>query len=202
MFDVGFSELVLFAVVALVVLGPEKLPHAARIAGAWVARIRRTISTVQTEIEREVAAQEVRQKLEKEFRAMGGETFVRGIEAERRDLQATLDEAGAALRDPAAPAPLNLDLSGMQVPGVSLPADATTAAPAPAAAVAQQPAAPLPFSASAVDAPAAPVLPDAATPPDQVRLDGEAAYREWLAAQRRENRIAPPAPGAGKDTPA
>ena len=51
MFDVGFSELVLMAIVALVVLGPEKLPHAARVAGAWVGRIRRTVSNMQAEIE-------------------------------------------------------------------------------------------------------------------------------------------------------
>ena len=48
---------------------------------------------------------------------------------------------------------------------------------------------------------AEPVLPQAATPPDDVALDGETAYREWLAAQRRENRIAPPA-SADKDASA
>jgi len=46
MFDVGFSELLLLAVIALVVLGPEKLPHAARMTGAWVGRIRRMIVSV------------------------------------------------------------------------------------------------------------------------------------------------------------
>ncbi len=56
MFDVGFSELLLLAVIALVVLGPEKLPHAARMAGAWVGRIRRMIVSVQADIENEVAA--------------------------------------------------------------------------------------------------------------------------------------------------
>ena len=40
MFDVGFSELVLIALVALVVLGPERLPKAARLAGLWVRRAR------------------------------------------------------------------------------------------------------------------------------------------------------------------
>nr|MBP7178159.1 twin-arginine translocase subunit TatB [Moraxellaceae bacterium] len=67
MFDVGFSELVLMAIVALVVLGPEKLPHAARVAGAWVGRIRRTVSNMQAEIEREVSAQEMRDRLQKEI---------------------------------------------------------------------------------------------------------------------------------------
>jgi Tat protein translocase TatB subunit len=50
------------AIVALVVLGPEKLPHAARVAGAWVGKIRRTVSNMQAEIEREVSAQEMRDR--------------------------------------------------------------------------------------------------------------------------------------------
>lgn len=70
MFDVGFSELVLMAIVALVVLGPEKLPHAARVAGAWVGRIRRTVGNMQAEIEREVSAQEMRERLQKEIDAV------------------------------------------------------------------------------------------------------------------------------------
>ena len=51
MFDIGFSELLLFGVIALIVLGPEKLPQAARTAGQWYAKIRRTVSTLQSEIE-------------------------------------------------------------------------------------------------------------------------------------------------------
>jgi sec-independent protein translocase protein TatB len=66
MLDFSFGELLLLAVIALVVLGPEKLPHAARMAGAWVGRIRRGVLSIQTEIEREVAAQEMRERIEKE----------------------------------------------------------------------------------------------------------------------------------------
>ena len=50
MFDIGFSELLLFGVIALIVLGPEKLPQAARTAGQWYAKLRRTISTLQSDI--------------------------------------------------------------------------------------------------------------------------------------------------------
>lgn len=67
MFDVGFSELLLLAVIALVVLGPEKLPHAARMAGAWVGRIRRMLISVQADIENEVAAAEMRERIKKEL---------------------------------------------------------------------------------------------------------------------------------------
>lgn len=67
MFDVGFSELLLLAVIALVVLGPEKLPHAARMAGAWMGRIRRTLINVQADIENEVASAEMRERIRKEM---------------------------------------------------------------------------------------------------------------------------------------
>ena len=67
MFDVGFSELLLLAIVALVVLGTEKLPHAARMAGAWVGRIRRTLANVQADIEREVADAETRTRIRQEL---------------------------------------------------------------------------------------------------------------------------------------
>ena len=67
MFDVGFSELLLLAIIALVVLGPEKLPHAARMTGAWVGRIRRMIVSVQADIENEVAAAEMRERIKQEM---------------------------------------------------------------------------------------------------------------------------------------
>lgn len=67
MFDVGFSELILLAIVALVVLGPEKLPHAARMTGAWVGRIRRMLISVQADIENEVAAAEMRERIKREM---------------------------------------------------------------------------------------------------------------------------------------
>lgn len=67
MFDIGFSELVLFGVIALVVLGPEKLPQAARTAGHWYAKFRRTIATLQNEIEAELDLAETRQKMQEEL---------------------------------------------------------------------------------------------------------------------------------------
>ncbi len=67
MFDVGFNELLLLAIIALVVLGPEKLPHAARMTGAWIGRIRRMIVSVQADIENEVAAAEMRERIKKEL---------------------------------------------------------------------------------------------------------------------------------------
>ncbi|MGM8886129.1 Sec-independent protein translocase protein TatB [Psychrobacter sp. 1U2] len=67
MFDIGFSELLLFGVIALIVLGPEKLPQAARTAGQWYGKIRRTVSTLQSEIEAELDLAETRQQMQKEM---------------------------------------------------------------------------------------------------------------------------------------
>ena len=63
MFDIGFSELLLIAVVALVVLGPERLPRAARFAGLWVRRARAQWYAVKSELEHELAAEELQRSL-------------------------------------------------------------------------------------------------------------------------------------------
>ncbi len=54
MFDIGFTEILLIAVVALVVLGPEKLPVAIRTIGLWIGKVKRTVSGIQTEISEEL----------------------------------------------------------------------------------------------------------------------------------------------------
>ncbi len=66
MFDIGFWELAIIAVVALFVLGPEKLPGAARTAGLWIRKARETVSSVQNEIERELAQEELKKILDQE----------------------------------------------------------------------------------------------------------------------------------------
>ncbi len=63
MFDIGFTELLLIAVVALIVLGPERLPKAARFAGLWVRRARAQWYSVKSELERELAAEELKRSL-------------------------------------------------------------------------------------------------------------------------------------------
>jgi sec-independent protein translocase protein TatB len=59
-FDVGFWELAVIAVIALMVLGPERLPRAARTAGLWISKARRTVTTMKAEIERELDAEEMK----------------------------------------------------------------------------------------------------------------------------------------------
>ncbi len=66
MFDIGFWELAIIAVVALIVIGPDKLPGVARTAGKWVGRTRRFVNQVKTDIDREIQQDELRKMLEKE----------------------------------------------------------------------------------------------------------------------------------------
>lgn len=64
MFDIGFTELLVIAVVALIVLGPERLPKAARFTGLWVRRARAQWHSVRDELERELAAEELKRNLD------------------------------------------------------------------------------------------------------------------------------------------
>ena len=64
MFDIGFSEILLIAVVALLVLGPERLPKAARFTGLWVRRARSQWDSVKTEFEREMAAEDLKRSID------------------------------------------------------------------------------------------------------------------------------------------
>ena len=59
MFDIGFLEIVIIASIALVVLGPERLPRAARTAGMWVGRARRMVADVKSDIDREIRESEL-----------------------------------------------------------------------------------------------------------------------------------------------
>lgn len=63
MFDIGFWELVLVAVVGLLVLGPERLPTAIRTASLWLNRFRRAFSDIKRDIERELGTDELKRDL-------------------------------------------------------------------------------------------------------------------------------------------
>ncbi len=66
MFDVGFWELAVIAVVALMVLGPERLPRAARTAGLWISKARRTVTAMKADIERELDMEEMKKVVDSE----------------------------------------------------------------------------------------------------------------------------------------
>ena len=63
MFDIGFWEIMLIAVVALVVVGPERLPKVIRVTGLWIGRATATIQSVRSDISRELRAEELKQAI-------------------------------------------------------------------------------------------------------------------------------------------
>ena len=66
MFDPSFFELIVICVVALVVLGPDKLPGAIKTLGLWIGRLRRSFNNIRREIEQEIGADEIRRQLRNE----------------------------------------------------------------------------------------------------------------------------------------
>src|SRR5690554_5101184 len=96
MFDLGFGELLLVALVALVVLGPERLPKAARFAGLWVRRARAQWYSVKSELERELAADELKRNLDAARTATTD--FERDVRAAVTDLDGAVREKGDAAR--------------------------------------------------------------------------------------------------------
>lgn len=66
MFDAGFTELLLIMVIALLVVGPERLPGLARKVGTWVGKARMYVNSVRSDIERELRTEELKQILDKQ----------------------------------------------------------------------------------------------------------------------------------------
>jgi sec-independent protein translocase protein TatB len=70
MFDIGFSELVLVAVVSLLVFGPERLPRVARETALWIRKARSMVASVKSEIDQELQLQDLRQSLQEQKRKL------------------------------------------------------------------------------------------------------------------------------------
>ena len=78
MFDIGFSELVVIGVVALIVIGPERLPKVARTAGHLYGRLQRYVSAVKSDISREIQLDEIRR---------AGESFKESVESAAKGVE-------------------------------------------------------------------------------------------------------------------
>jgi sec-independent protein translocase protein TatB len=76
MFDIGFSEIILVLVIALIVVGPERLPRLARTTGLWIGKIRGLVASVKAEIDHELAAEELRKTLAKQASIQGLEEII------------------------------------------------------------------------------------------------------------------------------
>ena len=91
MFDIGFQELVLISVIALIVVGPERLPKMARTLGLWSGKIRYYVNQVKNDIDREVRAQELKELLDKPAAEL------KDLSSVAEETKGALDEAKAAI---------------------------------------------------------------------------------------------------------
>lgn len=101
MFDIGFSELVLIGLLALIVLGPKRLPEAARAAGRWMARLRRFIADVKRDFDRELHGEELaelrrlKEELDETRRLIGESSseILQGLNAQVAELSESVSHA-------------------------------------------------------------------------------------------------------------
>lgn len=108
MFDIAFSEMMIIALVALVVIGPEKLPRVARQAGQWIGKLQRYVSDVKSDLNRQVDLEELRRmQTDLQQAAQGVEASVTEavsqVRTEFDDLSASLGDTGHTIAPPSAP---------------------------------------------------------------------------------------------------
>jgi sec-independent protein translocase protein TatB len=122
MFDIGFSEIMVIAVVALVVLGPEKLPKTARTLGHLFGRLQRYVSDVKADINRELQLDELR-KLQGQ------------VQTAARDLETSMASATQEMQSGvrAVESELNAAADGAKVEAAPAPATQQASPPPPAA---------------------------------------------------------------------
>lgn len=102
MFDIGFSEMGIIAVVALIVLGPERLPKVARQAGQWISKLQRYVSDVKSDINRQMELDELRRMQSEVQKAASG--IESAVKSAVDETQSQLDSISASLQSPPAEA--------------------------------------------------------------------------------------------------
>jgi len=135
MFDIGFTELMVIGVVALVVIGPEKLPKVARTVGAYLGRLQRYVNDVKADINREMELDELRKfKQTVEDTARGFET---SVTSEMNSAQSELDRMAKEFAEATNPLSSDPDAStGAALEPFPYPTSASMAAQADIAGVA------------------------------------------------------------------
>lgn len=135
MFDVSLTELMVIGVVALIVIGPERLPKVARTVGHLLGRAQRYVNDVKSDIQREIELDELRKfKTEMEDAAQG--------------VQQSLNETGASLQEPVQQFRAELDEVAREASGKATPTVAQAPVTAQVADAAQAPAAGSPAASS------------------------------------------------------
>lgn len=89
MLNIGMTELLAFGVIALLVLGPDKLPEAVRFIGKWSTKIKRTVSNIQNDLDRELRLSELREQMQTELKRI--QELEAKMQAQMADLNAPIE---------------------------------------------------------------------------------------------------------------
>jgi len=93
MFDIGFTEILLIAVVGLIVIGPKRLPETIRFLGYWVGKIKRSVHGARQDMEREFGLDEIRRELY-------NEELLGRMEDERKQIEQRLNSPSTPVDEP------------------------------------------------------------------------------------------------------
>jgi sec-independent protein translocase protein TatB len=99
MFDVGFSELLVIAVITLIVMGPERLPETVRTISLWIGRLKQMMSSARRELESEVGMGEIHRQLHNEKILRDLENRKTKFEDSMRDSTAELKNTASEIKD-------------------------------------------------------------------------------------------------------
>jgi sec-independent protein translocase protein TatB len=159
MFEIGFWELIVVGVVAMIVVGPEQLPGLARKAGFWLGKARRMIAEVKADVDRELHLEEIKQTLRQQADLGEVKDVADQVKTFRREIEQELD-------DPGPPPGWRPGMPTAAPPPALTPPDSSREAPAGAPSALGRP--PQPDSTTPVPAPiVTPTVPPSAAPPSQ-----------------------------------
>ncbi len=166
MFEIGFWELVVIGVVALIVVGPEQLPGLARKAGLWLGKARRMVAEVKADVDRELHLEELKQSLRQQTGLNEVQDLADRVKSARRELQEELEDLGpppgwrpGMPTSPPPYSPSDPEASADPEP------PAAAALPPPAPVQLRKPAPASPDVPPAAPAPSTPSSPSPSTPP-------------------------------------
>ena len=196
MFEIGFAELFLLGVIALLVVGPDRLPALARTVGVWVGRAQRLVGQVRADIEREVRADELR-KAAKEYSPTG---MLGDMRKEVEDFASEVSKPVDLDAEKAEPAKSSTSDTAPAAPAAAPASDAADASTAPESEAAEPEAEDAREDADAPDSAGKPAegasgpetLAESAEAPEGVASDAEPESGEPLEAERAESAPAEP----------
>ena len=98
MFDIGFPELVVISIVALLVIGPNRLPEAIRTLSLWIGRMQRSFANLRREFESEIGADEIRRQLHNEQVMSDLKNAQSSVKSVASEIQNTIDTAASEVK--------------------------------------------------------------------------------------------------------